>query len=102
MTETTTTTESVILKTESTTGDYSPSGPSTTTQSTPVDAPELTPVKAIDPIRYKAPRVGRNKPCPCGSEKKFKHCHYGVASFRRSYETSVRDIPVNNRTFSRA
>jgi preprotein translocase subunit SecA len=21
------------------------------------------------------PRVGRNDPCPCGSGKKFKHCH---------------------------
>jgi uncharacterized protein YecA (UPF0149 family) len=19
--------------------------------------------------------IGRNDPCPCGSEKKFKHCH---------------------------
>jgi uncharacterized protein YecA (UPF0149 family) len=23
-------------------------------------------------LRYKA---GRNEPCPCGSGKKFKHCH---------------------------
>jgi preprotein translocase subunit SecA len=22
-----------------------------------------------------APRIGRNDPCPCGSGKKFKHCH---------------------------
>ena len=20
-------------------------------------------------------RIGRNEPCPCGSGKKFKHCH---------------------------
>ncbi len=20
-------------------------------------------------------KVGRNEPCPCGSGKKFKHCH---------------------------
>ena len=20
------------------------------------------------------PEVGRNKPCPCGSQKKYKHC----------------------------
>jgi len=26
------------------------------------------------------PRVGRNDPCPCGSGKKFKRCHGGVAS----------------------
>jgi uncharacterized protein len=34
------------------------------------------------PLRYKVeaqrrdtPKVGRNDPCPCGSGKKFKHCH---------------------------
>jgi preprotein translocase subunit SecA len=26
------------------------------------------------PVRA-APKVGRNQPCPCGSGKKFKHCH---------------------------
>jgi len=26
-------------------------------------------------IRREAPKVGRNEPCPCGSGKKFKHCH---------------------------
>ncbi len=26
-------------------------------------------------IRREAPKVGRNDPCPCGSGKKFKHCH---------------------------
>ena len=26
-----------------------------------------------------APRVGRNEPCPCGSGKKFKHCHGKLA-----------------------
>lgn len=25
-----------------------------------------------------APRIGRNDPCPCGSGKKFKHCHGSV------------------------
>jgi uncharacterized protein len=28
-----------------------------------------------DPIRREAPKVGRNEPCPCGSGKKYKHCH---------------------------
>ena len=23
-------------------------------------------------------KVGRNQPCPCGSGKKFKHCHGAV------------------------
>jgi len=27
-----------------------------------------------DPIAY-VPKVGRNSPCPCGSGKKYKHCH---------------------------
>jgi preprotein translocase subunit SecA len=25
------------------------------------------------------PRVGRNEPCPCGSGKKYKHCHGKLA-----------------------
>lgn len=25
-------------------------------------------------VKRKPPRVGRNDPCPCGSEKKFKMC----------------------------
>ncbi len=31
-------------------------------------------VETIQPIRNTGPRVGRNDPCPCGSEKKFKKC----------------------------
>ena len=27
-----------------------------------------------EPIRV-GPKVGRNDPCPCGSGKKYKHCH---------------------------
>jgi preprotein translocase subunit SecA len=30
--------------------------------------------KAIEPIRHRGERVGRNDPCPCKSGKKFKHC----------------------------
>jgi preprotein translocase subunit SecA len=26
-------------------------------------------------VRRKFPKVGRNEPCPCGSGKKYKHCH---------------------------
>lgn len=28
-----------------------------------------------EPIRNVLPKVGRNEPCPCGSGKKYKHCH---------------------------
>jgi preprotein translocase subunit SecA len=27
------------------------------------------------PQTRKQPKVGRNEPCPCGSGKKYKHCH---------------------------
>ena len=26
-------------------------------------------------VRLDEPKVGRNEPCPCGSGKKYKHCH---------------------------
>jgi len=25
--------------------------------------------------------VGRNEPCPCGSGKKYKHCHGQLSNF---------------------
>jgi len=31
--------------------------------------------QAIEPIRNRQPKVGRNDPCPCGSGKKYKKCH---------------------------
>ena len=30
---------------------------------------------AAQPAARAAPKVGRNDPCPCGSGKKYKHCH---------------------------
>ena len=35
--------------------------------------PEIQLPKVV--IRREAPKVGRNDPCPCGSGKKYKHCH---------------------------
>ena len=29
----------------------------------------------VDTIKRETPKVGRNDPCPCGSGKKYKHCH---------------------------
>ena len=29
--------------------------------------------------RRRVPKVGRNDPCPCGSGKKYKHCHGKLA-----------------------
>lgn len=31
--------------------------------------------KSVDLPRRKTLRVGRNKPCPCGSGQKYKDCH---------------------------
>ena len=31
------------------------------------------------PITRQGRKVGRNEPCPCGSGKKFKHCHGALA-----------------------
>src|SRR6185437_7572701 len=30
---------------------------------------------ALQPAQHEGPKVGRNEPCPCGSGKKYKHCH---------------------------
>jgi preprotein translocase subunit SecA len=32
-------------------------------------------VAAAAPVVREGPKVGRNDPCPCGSGKKYKHCH---------------------------
>jgi hypothetical protein len=33
------------------------------------------------PVPRGVPKVGRNKPCPCGSGKKYKKCHGGMAGY---------------------
>jgi preprotein translocase subunit SecA len=38
-----------------------------------------TGMKVVNTIHNTAPKVGRNDPCPCGSGKKYKHCHGQVA-----------------------
>ncbi len=44
------------------------------TQGAPAQAePEVQLPKIV--VRREAPKVGRNDPCPCGSGKKYKHCH---------------------------
>jgi preprotein translocase subunit SecA len=30
---------------------------------------------SAQPVTRDTPKVGRNEPCPCGSGKKYKHCH---------------------------
>ncbi len=40
----------------------------------PQTAPESGEAVAPTPVRSE-PKIGRNEPCPCGSGKKYKHCH---------------------------
>lgn len=48
-----------------------------TAPSAALETETVTPVSAPTPqtIRRTEPKVGRNDPCPCGSGRKFKHCH---------------------------
>lgn len=34
-----------------------------------------SPAPESEPFKRDTPKVGRNEPCPCGSGKKYKHCH---------------------------
>jgi preprotein translocase subunit SecA len=40
----------------------------------PEEPGEVAVAEAPKPVR-REPKVGRNEPCPCGSGKKYKHCH---------------------------
>jgi len=37
--------------------------------------PGAVPAEPHTPFVREQPKVGRNEPCPCGSGKKYKHCH---------------------------
>jgi len=50
-----------------------PAAPGPAPGGPPQAEPELQLPKVT--IRRDTPKVGRNDPCPCGSGKKFKHCH---------------------------
>jgi preprotein translocase subunit SecA len=39
-------------------------------------APQTT---SPEPVLHQNKLVGRNEPCPCGSGKKYKHCHGKLA-----------------------
>jgi len=39
----------------------------------PIDGPRLS--EPVAPFVRDQPKVGRNQLCPCGSGKKYKHCH---------------------------
>jgi preprotein translocase subunit SecA len=56
-------------------------GPETALPPPPTAATDVAPPAEVEiqlpkvTIRRDTPKVGRNDPCPCGSGKKYKHCH---------------------------
>ncbi len=41
----------------------------------PAQAPPVPPAAPLTPFVRSGRKIGRNEPCPCGSGKKYKHCH---------------------------
>jgi preprotein translocase subunit SecA len=44
-----------------------------------VEAADAQAQASQTPVHREGPKVGRNDPCPCGSGKKYKHCHGRIA-----------------------
>jgi preprotein translocase subunit SecA len=44
----------------------------------PEETGDVAVAETPKPVR-REPKVGRNEPCPCGSGKKYKHCHGKLA-----------------------
>jgi preprotein translocase subunit SecA len=42
-------------------------------------AAAIAAARAPEPMLRSSQKVGRNDPCPCGSGKKYKHCHGRLA-----------------------
>ena len=45
--------------------------------------------KITRPIKRSRPKIGRNKPCPCGSGRKFKTCHGRTPNHANAETTST-------------
>jgi len=43
-------------------------------------APALPSMPEVGTFVRNERKVGRNEPCPCGSGKKYKHCHGALSS----------------------
>jgi preprotein translocase subunit SecA len=37
--------------------------------------PDPTPPQGSEPFIREGRKIGRNEACPCGSGRKYKHCH---------------------------
>ena len=58
----------------------SPGGRGAVTGAAPAAAPPLPPSELSGTFVRSERKVGRNEPCPCGSGKKYKHCHGALSS----------------------
>lgn len=52
-------------------------------------------------------KVGRNDPCPCGSGKKYKNCHFGKPmeqklKFKAKLLSQPRGVNLMDRTFGQS
>ena len=45
----------------------------------PPPEPEQKPEPKPQPFKRSGDKTARNEPCPCGSGKKYKHCHGKIA-----------------------
>jgi len=65
-------------------GDAAPVGPEVAASAAPAQGGPMAagPANVLQPhapqVR-EGRKVGRNEPCPCGSGKKYKHCHGQLA-----------------------
>jgi preprotein translocase subunit SecA len=48
---------------------------SNVTYTAPTETGEVETMVDPSTVAAAVPQVGRNDPCPCGSGKKYKHCH---------------------------
>jgi uncharacterized protein len=55
---------------------------------------EIMPLLAAEDARVRALHVGRNEACPCGSGKKFKHCHGRRAADGDADRRRVAPVPA--------
>jgi len=44
------------------------------------------PPRFATPFVREMPKVGRNEMCPCGSGKKYKHCHGALQASKRRFD----------------
>jgi preprotein translocase subunit SecA len=60
-------------------GDAAPVGPEEAAAAAASARAAAAAPPAVDTIVREGRKVGRNEPCPCGSGKKYKHCHGQLA-----------------------